>query len=201
MIITNIYLLININKKNKQLDSCVNTCNTAKAKEKKLKNYFIERDKRSISSEGLFITDSLRIKGINQTAYSLSELIEEPFSLIFYFEESHCRTCIEEELSRMNEYFGDSEKNNILILISGMNERNVKYLKKSNQINFGVYQIEPNKLKLPINKFGIPFLFVLSPNGKVHSLFIPELYEKEFSNNYYSHVKTLLFDSGLNASY
>ncbi len=76
-----------------------------------------------------------------------------------------------------------------------MGTRDLEYLKKINHINFEIYHIEREQLRLPINEYKIPFLFLITQEGLVFSVFIPELYEERFSDDYYEHVRNLIINS------
>lgn len=195
----NIYLLIKLSTQKKELIKCSNVLMEAKHSEKNLKKYILEREKRSIDSGGLIIEDSVKVRIDEQNYSSLLSLVREPFSVVFYFNSSHCQTCVDAELDRLKYHLNDVGEH-IIILSSGMSQRDIEYFQKSKKLNFLMCNIKENELLLPILKDNIPFVCQISFNGFVHSVFVPELYEQKFSEQYYSHVKELIFNSYLNSS-
>nr|WP_321353858.1 hypothetical protein [uncultured Draconibacterium sp.] len=194
MIAANGKLLYNIAKQNETLNSLSTELKRTKQNIDKSKEYFLKRDFRCNSSAGLYISDTIKVKGHKNNYYYLKDLVEDPFCLVFYIDKSHCTTCVEEEVKRLKGYFEELHSSKILLLFSNIQDRDIEYFKLSNQINFKTFQIAPNALNLPIIDYEIPFLFALNTNGLVYSVFIPDLYEKDFSNAYYSHIEELFFN-------
>lgn len=192
---SNIYLLTIIFIKNKELSTCVSKKDILTKNKNNIKDYFLERNYKSTTSEGLFVSDTITVEGLNNKRYRLLQLIDNSFSLIFRFDESNCKTCVETEIERLKEYIVDIDEGNVLILVSGMNVRDVKYFKLANNINFAMYLIAKTQLNLPLEEYNIPYIFLLSSSGLTRSVFIPELYEKRFSDDYYEHVKKLMYNS------
>ncbi len=193
--IGNIYVLLRFSNCKKQLNYSNKAYNLSNNRADKLKNYYIERSKKSIDSEGIYLSRDLFIEDLNQETIPLLDLVNDPFSLVFYFNESSCMTCIETEIQRLKENLSN-EYDKVLILISGMSSHDVSYFQKQHHINFEVYIIDRDELPLPIKDFDIPFAFLLRYDGLIQSIFIPELYEKRLSNDYYNHIRKLFNENG-----
>ncbi len=92
----------------------------------------------------------------------------------------------------MTEFLRDLSPEKVVILVSDKNLQDLSYLKKVKKINFEIYLVKKEEIIIPLEQYNIPYSFILTPEGFINSVFIPELNEKKFSEQYYTLIKSIL---------
>jgi len=192
LVIGNIFIVLKINKKNQTIATCAKNWQKCTEKNEYLINYFIEREKKCIESENFHISELIELKGLDDNVYPLSEKLNKSPILVFRFTGSQCQTCINTEIERMTEFLRDLSPEKVVILVSDKNLQDLSYLKKVKKINFEIYLVKKEEIIIPLEQYNIPYSFILTPDGFINSVFIPELNEKKFSEQYYTLIKSIL---------
>ena len=157
-----------------------------------LTNYFFERERRCIESENFLLSEQITIKDMVGNFHPFSEKLKRSPILIFRFWGSNCQTCIDTEIQRMVQSLTEVDPDKVIILVSDKNVNDLSYFKKVNRVKFEILLVEKEDIKIPMEQYNIPYLFILSPDGFINSVFIPERNENKFSEQYYSLIKKIL---------
>jgi peroxiredoxin len=157
-----------------------------------LTDYFIEREKRCVESENFLLSGQIILRDLDGNSLLLKEKLNQSPILFFRFQGSNCQTCIDIEIKRIAGELRDVNPDKVVILVSDKDVNDLNYFKKINGIKFGIFLIEKEDLRIPMEQYNIPYLFILSPDGFVSSVFIPERNERKFSEQYYGVIKALL---------
>ena len=99
----------------------------------------------------------------------LSELVKDRPKLIFRFSNTHCSSCYERQIDKINEIFKHSD--DIVILCSYTN-RGFILFKSRNRTKVPVYRIPEEEIKWDVNK---PFYFLLNKDMSVSNVYIPNI--------------------------
>lgn len=123
----------------------------------------------------------------------LSSIFNKNYMLVLYFSEITCKTCVDSVFNLLNDYSQEVGTERIFILTSYKNKRDFNSFKRINQVNFNIYNLHGEKLNLLVEKYNIPFLFVM--NDKLYSqnvfliekskVSLNEAYLKGLINNYF----------------
>ncbi len=107
----------------------------------------------------------------NKIAFSSLSKETKP-SLFFRFKESHCDLCVQKMFETFKEISDHFPCNHITVLCGYDNLRQFHaFAASSENANFHIYNIE--RLPVFIDDIDKPYLFTLSPDMKMHDVFIP----------------------------
>ena len=97
-------------------------------------------------------------------------------------------------MNRIKQFAQTIGKENVLILSSYENPRDMYTFKQMNQIDLPMYNLGNQLLGLPAERADTPYLFVLHPNRKTERFY---LFYKEIANhidNYFKILRDKYFD-------
>ena len=151
------------------------------------------REALQLRSGALSIKSDVELKDEDGKTVSLLKIAGQKPKLVFRYSELNCRVCIDAEVKWLKNKAKDIGSDNILILASYENPRNLYLFKRLHQLNIHVYNLLDSDLGLPIEKRNIPFLFVLDKNWTSDLLFVPEKTMPELSKSYYKIVAERYF--------
>lgn len=134
------------------------------------------------------ISPTLQLTGENNNVIRLSEIINRDHTLIFRYNEFACSDCIYKEMGNLKELAKVIGAQNIIILASYKNQRDLYVTKRVNGINLQVYNISQNSLDNIIDKYNIPYMFILDKDLKPHNLFIPNKYFISSTEDYFRDI-------------
>lgn len=97
--------------------------------------------------------------------------LKEPFKLAFFHSEVNCNSCVESNISFLNDLGDSIGRQNIIFLTSYKNKRDLSIFKRINQIKFPVYNV--NSTGLAIEELNEPFFFVINEHLKAECVFVP----------------------------
>ena len=92
----------------------------------------------------------------------------------------------------MVKYLNNVNPSKIIILVSDKDIKDLNYFRKVNGIDFEIFLVEKDKILIPMEKYNIPYFFVLTSDGCTNSVFIPEKNENRFSEQYYNIIKKVI---------
>jgi len=116
-----------------------------------------------------------------------SDLVKDRSVLVFRFSELNCEICVEEEIKRLK-VLSKSIKNRLLFVTSYSFERYLYTFKRINNFKLPIYNIVPNKIKIPVEELNIPYYFVLDSALNIHDIFVPEKTEPENTEKYFKDI-------------
>jgi hypothetical protein len=143
------------------------------------------RERASIINNSIELNPDLIVIDENNDTLTFAQVTNDGSpKLIVRYSALACGICLEEELKIIQKYIPKINGNNIIILVSGYNMRNLKTLKKSVSSDIKVYQTE--KTGIPFeDKNDNLFLFIADKGLIIKNFFIPEKTLPELSKDYY----------------
>lgn len=122
----------------------------------------------------------------NDCVFVIPTVSKETTLLVCYYSSLSCGTCVNFAMSKIDEYFLDSEQNpQIVFIASDFNERT--NVKRQNTIRLSSRNIE-----MPINESAVVCYFILQ-NNIVSHFFIPEKEFDNYTNVYLTEVRKKFF--------
>ena len=160
---------------NKQNDKCMEIIQSMKQEAEKsaanrdFENFEMKNDIRTfLQNDGLkFPVDILVDELGGKTSIPLRQLLHRE-TLVVRISQANCMTCLDAILPLLSHL----KKENILLLADYTNARFLKKMVENHHLSFPCYRIK-RLPDLPIEKLGVPYLFLLDKDGEMHSLYIP----------------------------
>lgn len=156
---------------------------------------FSQFDTLQFISDNQFINKNIKLKDINGDFTTLEKAVGNSTKLVFRYSELDCNTCYQKVLNDLTALINSIGANNIMIITSYYNQRELYNFMKANNINQNVYNIGANNLGLAVEKYDIPFLFILDKTYRVKLLFIPYKRYPLLTQKYFSTIKKGFFTS------
>ncbi|MFD2034340.1 hypothetical protein ACFSKL_06035 [Belliella marina] len=125
------------------------------------------------------VQDLNHVKDIN-----FQKMLAEGNKLFFRFTDFHCSSCIEEQAILLKRFAEIVASENIVLLVSTNNIRNIKLVCKDLDLSFHLFNIDYGQISHPAETAEFPYYFVTLTNQIKGSLIfipdkgIPELVEK-----------------------
>jgi len=178
ILIASTYYIFKEISKNKNIDS---KCLKQKNQFQILKINYINR----LYGEGDYIDSSIFVKTTNGDSIHITELFKRK-TLVLYFSEETCATCIEKELKII-----DSMKVKDLIFLTKFKTfRNFKLYMDANNFENEIYKVSKNGLGLILENYTTsPLVFYVNENLKITHLHIAERTLPTLSFKYYKFIK------------
>lgn len=159
-----------------------------------LQNRFILNNLvQNLENSGALL-DNITIEDFNNKTYQLKELINERSKLIFMFSELNCQTCIDMQLPNIEQLSKDIGAENIILLASYSNKRDLFQFARINRIKLEIYNFDKNDIQIPIIDSNVPFFFIINSNLTSNCFFIPEKSLPKHTISYLNIVKHRFFD-------
>ncbi len=137
-----------------------------------------------LNSEDYHVNDIL-LEDENQNKFRLSSIIDNEPHIILRFTEKHCSSCVDYSLKELMNYAECSDNlDNIVILASYDNVRKLKAFIKSQDLTIPIFNTGHEMLDIPIERIGMPYLFVLDNLYRTKYVFIPAKEIYGYTRNY-----------------
>lgn len=120
-----------------------------------------------LESEGC----QLDFKVTSTDSLALYTKLKEPFKLAFFHSEVNCNSCVESNISFLNDLGDSIGRQNIIFLTSYKHKKDLSVFERINQIKFPVYNV--NSTGLTIEELNKPFFFVINEHLKAECVFVP----------------------------
>jgi hypothetical protein len=140
----------------------------------------------AIKSNGLKINTNLELTNSSDETIKISTLIKGSAVLVFDFKYVSCKTCFEDEMTRIVEMSKDFGVNNIILVSEFSSIREQYVLEKKYGIN--IYNIKNNSFGLPIEKEQFPFIFILDSDYTAKDFYVPTQQFFSMGNIFYKIV-------------
>ncbi|QGY47918.1 hypothetical protein GM418_30960 [Maribellus comscasis] len=186
----NLYVIYNISQKNRVISSY----QKIRVDSESLFNFFVDREVKGFESENWMLNPQTMIFNINGDSCTLGDKSSFCPLLVFRFSAQNCRSCIDTELERIKKNLM-VDNQNVMIVASGKTERELSLLKAYNSLDYDFYYFKEDTLDIPIDKYNIPYLFLLNCDGRVSSVFLPVLDNDYLSEQFYNSYNAF-FNSG-----
>lgn len=142
-----------------------------------------------VISEGDTIENS-PVFNENGDEIMLKSLAGNSSKFVLRYSELHCSSCVEKQVALFNKVINVIGEDNVLILSSYTNNRDLLLFKRMNQIKLPVYNIKDADLGIPAEGANSPIFFVLSKNLKISNVFLPLEYDPDLTQQYHEKIIT-----------
>jgi len=106
----------------------------------------------------------------NNKKIRLASIINKP-TLVLRYSEFVCQSCVDNQIELLKKFGEETGEQNVLIISTYDEIRNLIIFKRANQLNMDIYNIE--KLKIPLDSENIPYYFVIDESFTIKHVFIP----------------------------
>lgn len=120
-----------------------------------------------LESEGC----QLNFKVASSDSLALYTELKESIKLAFFHSEVNCNSCVESNISFLNDLGDSIGRQNIIFLTSYRHKRDLVVFKRINQIKFPVYNV--GSTGLAMEELNEPFLFIINEHLKAECVFVP----------------------------
>jgi len=165
LVLMNFALLIKVKNSNDKIDRISKDAELAN-------NILLNNLYFQIESEDEEIDENIEVKIESGTSIRYADLVSTGPKLILRYSELHCDMCIDHSLEYLKRIAASIGKENILILASYKSQRDLSIFKRINKLDFPVYKIAKSGLKIPIEQYSIPYVFIADKTLHVKNLHI-----------------------------
>ncbi|TDX00496.1 hypothetical protein [Dinghuibacter silviterrae] len=150
-------------------------------------------DSLTYKSDDYQLDGDLELKGLDGKSVRLKSLLKSGPKLIFRYSEINCNVCYQKVLDELSALIKKIGPQNILIITSYYNQRELYNFMRVNNISQNVFNIGTASLGLPIEKYDVPFLFMADQSLKTKVLFVPYKRNPGLTKQYFLSVKERYF--------
>ena len=127
-----------------------------------------------LKSDGIKIDSNILLVSDLGEEILLKEYIKKnsPF-LVFRYSETHCLSCVEEQLRIQSEFDLNNKNIRMLFLCDFSSRKKLNFFKKTNNIESDVLVLKD--LKLDVDDLNEPYYFLLNDDYAIMNLFIPRI--------------------------
>lgn len=141
--------------------------------------FLISEDRFNVlQSEGMQLDSAMILWDTDGKPYKLKKLVNSHKLIVLRYSELNCNVCVDTLFSRIKHCVTEINKNNILVLASYHNKRDLLIFKRINQLPYLILSVD--SLQIPLDNLNEPYLFVLHEDMRMTHFFIPH---KERSND------------------
>ncbi|MCF8360972.1 MAG: hypothetical protein K9H26_19645 [Prolixibacteraceae bacterium] len=188
LVSVNTYNILFINKLKKMYSSETSYLKEINRLDSLALKTFVENQILLSENTNFSISPTLKLTGENNSELRLSEITNSNYTLIFRYNEFTCSDCIYKEMGNLKELAKKIGTQNIIILASYKNQRDLYVTKRVNEINLPVYNIPHNSLDNIIDSYNIPYMFIIDKDLGPHNLFIPNRYFISSTEEYFRDI-------------
>jgi hypothetical protein len=127
----------------------------------------------------------------DSSEYKLFDLASKESILVYKYSELNCNACFEAELATLHEVF-EAENDKVVILCSYWKKKHFTIFKKVNNIKLPIFRIPQDAFSWELEDYGVPYYFVLHPDGRISDIYVPEKIFPELNRQYVENTKLLL---------
>lgn len=145
-----------------------------------------------IKDEGRQISDSITVRDTADVKYSIKQLLNRKYKLIFRYSLLDCEVCVDTVMKKMDLYSKRHGLKDILVLTDAFNQRDFYIRATYYKYPFPLYNLNRVNLGMSIEDKDFPYLFVLTPELRVIKVFIPAKELAAQIDDYLSYVTDYL---------
>ena len=146
---------------------------------------------QQFSSSNIELPEDIVFTTIDNKKIKLKELINKHPKLVFRFSERNCNSCIEFVLEEIEKFSKRVGKNNIAIIASYKDLKNLLLFKDTYKCDFEIYNLD--NFQFSIEELNLPFLFVIDDQYFSRAVFTPDSQFPVLLDNYLSSIKINYF--------
>ena len=142
-------------------------------------------------SSGLQVNGDAILRKWDGDSCSMNELLGERPKVIFNFRYYNCRTCLDEELERLRSLKIKIGQENLVLISAFEDPRSHRAFEKEH--NFEVFDIGMQKLGLPADVSGLPYIMVLDKTLLARNLYFTAAEFSELTDSFYNIITEKYF--------
>ncbi len=140
----------------------------------------------NISSESSPINPDLILTNVfTKTKTSIGKIAKNSPISILRFSEYSCHACIEQSFIIINNLAHPFREEKFIIIASYESLRDLLLFKSNNNINYLIYTIRNDTLKIPLESLNFPYFFILNTDNKATNFFYPLTSSPELTEDYF----------------
>jgi hypothetical protein len=157
-------------------------------------NYKILEDQTiQYNNEATVISENIILEDEKGKKIPLKGIYKNKTILVLRYSELNCQECVNKQVKALKDFAKEVGEDNILLIASYRERRNLYLFKRMNQIHFNVYNIKEDGLGMNLEKLSIPYFFVLDHNNIASLVFIPTKEFESLLKSYLSVIKNRYF--------
>ena len=133
----------------------------------------------------------------NREVSGLALLTRQGPVCVLRFSERQCQTCVELEMEQLNILADEIGMSRIALWGDFTSPNSPKIFKQVHGVELDLYRVPLNSLPFSFESLGRPYYFILHPNGRASSFFIPDKYQQHLSHEYLEQIKKILIKNSL----
>jgi hypothetical protein len=130
------------------------------------------------------LSDSIYIFDDNNKMIQIDSIFIKNRILIYYFSTTHCNMCYETQLELINEVYGSSNSN-VMIIAKSENYKNLKIIMNNHNIEYPLYMIKSSLVPM-LDSLRVPYYCLIDSN-RIISTYIPQT---EYTNHSIQYLKS-----------
>ena len=185
-----LYLLNSITELKNTNKSLSTFSNTVQMKENFLNsNFHLNSEMTGMIAPDIFIEGEK-----NEGTFLLSKSLKEKPLLIYRFTGANCKDCYIDLLTELQKEIKEVNCDNIKVLCSRINKRDVMILKMNHNITLPIFLISSTSFDWSVEEKNKPYYFVLHPNMKISHIYVPDKKYPELNRQYLIGIMRILSD-------
>ena len=151
------------------------------------------RNAFQILAEGNTIDNNIYVNNDKDKPVLLRDILGFKPKIVLIYSEINCSTCVEEVLLNLKEVGEKIGVENIIILGSYSNIRDLSVFLRINGVNFPFYNLKFQDLGIFTEKSEFPYIFIYNGRDKAEQVFIPLKEIPELSETYLNSIMKKYF--------
>ena len=156
-------------------------------------NILKNRNAFQILAEGNTIDNNIYVNNDKDKPVLLRDILGFKPKIVLIYSEINCSTCVEEVLLNLKEVGEKIGVENIIILGSYSNIRDLSVFLRINGVNFPFYNLKFQDLGIFTEKSEFPYIFIYNGRDKAEQVFIPLKEIPELSETYLNSIMKKYF--------
>ncbi|MCX6149235.1 MAG: redoxin domain-containing protein [Ignavibacteriales bacterium] len=161
---------------------------TLKTDRKSLTDEFKNFYEFQLRAESKSIPQEMAIFNDKSQIITLSNLIGNSPKIILKYSELGCSVCIDKQIENLKKVSQKIGNQNIIILASYRQKKNLILFKRLNKLNFEIYNMKEQEFGLVPEQYHLPYFFIIDSTMQMKYIFIPSKDLPELSEVYFRYI-------------
>jgi hypothetical protein len=128
---------------------------------------------QQIKNEGTHIDTNIELMSLSGEQRSFASVVGRKSKFVMFFSDKNCSKCVEDQVKKLNLVAEKIGKENILLLSSFGNLKDMLIFKNENNISSNNF-FNTNSLGLQLENFNTPFFFMIDGTLNINKVFVPQ---------------------------
>lgn len=193
LLVLNGILLYKITKKDVPIqDSHQHESNSTEASE--YVNLLRGKIQLQVKYNDISFSQKSNLTDTNGDSQKIKNIIKDR-SLVFYFNNNHCYSCIDEAVPQLEKLAQEIGYDKIFIFAALDEKRDILSIQQKFKSKLNIYHILDENIISSAKSLNFPFLFVIDKNFQTSRLFFLEKTMPEVTKDYFSEIKLMFLNS------